>query len=320
MQDTIPPDERSDAGSRKPAVRDTGRAGPFLRHITIACGLAAAATATTALIGLASGITVLASLAPGYRAIPFSAGLFWIFLGLVLAYNAVRPFSRRSIFAIRIVLAGITIVEAIEIPISIAGSHSAMESAFIAAGNALLGQSTTGISPVASGLIILASLALFILLSPAGTRNQDRQIGDLAGITGLSVALIAFTFVMGYAYGVPLLYNSSVIPIAFMSALAGLFIGAAIIAAAGPDAIPVRYFTGSLTRARLLRIFVPLVVILTFVQNIIFFVIADVLRIQNALFLSISIVVFASVTAWVIAPLSGRIGSDLDRAERSLMQ
>ena len=88
---------------------------------------------------------------------------------------------------------------------------------------------------------------------------------------------------------------------AFPSALAGFFTGAGLVAAAGPAAIPLKYFTGSSTRARLLRIFVPFVIILTLAQNIIFLVISDVFRVQDALLLSVCIVVFGSVTARVIA-------------------
>ncbi len=93
-----------------------------------------------------------------------------------------------------------------------------------------------------------------------------------------------------------------------------------IVAAAGKAAIPLKYFTGSSTQARLLRMFVPLVIILTVVQDIIFIIISDMVKVQDALFLSASIVIFGFVTAWVIARFSGRIGSDLERAEDALKQ
>ncbi len=107
---------------------------------------------------------------------------------------------------------------------------------------------------------------------------------------------------------------------ALTSALAGFFTGVGIVAAAGKAAIPLKYFTGSSTQARLLRVFVPLVIILTVVQDIIFIIIADMVKVQDALFLSASIVIFSFVTAWVIARFSGRIGRDLERAEDALKQ
>ena len=303
-----------------PSGDDTGRSGLILRRITIAAGFVTVAIGGIGLAGFASGITVFTSVLPGYKPIAVSAALIWIFLGLVLVLHATRPHSGRLVLMVQAVIAGIVIIEAIELPLSLMGSYSLIEILSVRVSSTLFGSPTPPISPAASAMIIPAGIALLVLLAPAGTQKRNRQIQDGAGMIGLAVALIAFTLVLSYVYGAPLLYNTELIPIAFPSALAGFFTGSGLVAAAGPEAIPLKYFTGSSTRARLLRIFVPFVIVLTLAQNIIFLVISDVFRVQDALLLSICIVVFGSVTALVIAKFSGRIGSDLERAEHALVR
>jgi PAS domain S-box-containing protein len=303
-----------------PSGDDTGRSGLILRRITLATGLITAVIGGLGLVGFALDITIFTSLLPGYKSIAVSAALIWIFLGLVLVHHATRPPSGKLVLMVRAVIAGIVIIEAIELPLSLMGSHSLIERLSVQVGSVLLGSPTTPISPAASAMIIPSGIALFVLLAPAGTEKRNRQIQDAAGMIGLAVGLMAFTLVLSYVYGAPLLYDTKLIPIAFPSALAGFIAGSGIVAAAGPEAIPLKYFTGSSTRARLLRIFVPFVIVLTLAQNILFLVISDVFRVQDALLLSICIVVFGSVTALVIARFSGRIGSDLEQAEEELVR
>ena len=109
---------------------------------------------------------------------------------------------------VRAVIAGIVIIEAIELPFSLMGSYSLIEILSVRVGSTLFGNPTTPISPAASAMIIPAGIALFVLLAPAGTQKRNRQIQDGAGVIGLAVALIAFTFVLSYVYGAPLLYNT----------------------------------------------------------------------------------------------------------------
>ena len=292
----------------------------IIRRITIASGLVTAAIGGLGLIGLAFGIIAFTSVLPGFKPIALSAALIWIFLGIVLAVNTIRPIGGGRALIVRLALAGIVIIEAYEFLSSLTGGHSFFESISIQAGSALFATPTTPISPAASGLIIAAGSALLLLFFPSGSESRNRKIRDWAGITGLAIVLISFTFVLSYLYGAPFLYNSGLIPMALTSSLAGFFAGTGIVAAASGQSIPAIYFTGTSTRARLLRIFVPLVILFTLAQNIIFFIIADFFRIQNALLLSGCIVFFVSLTALIIAWSSQRIGQDLDLAEKSLLR
>ncbi len=146
------------------------------------------------------------------------------------------------------------------------------------------------------------------------------KIRDAIGILGLLISIISFTFVMSYAYGSPLIYGTQFIPIAFMSALAVFFAGAALVAAAGPEAFPIRLLIGKSIRARLLRLFVPLVICIIFIENVVFVGLSSWFNIHNAILLSVSLVIFIVVTAFVVTKVSASMGKRLEHAEQELVR
>ena len=138
-------------------------------------------------------------------------------------------------------------------------------------------------------------------------------------MAGIIITLAGFTLVLSYFYGNPLLFGIQVIPIAANSALAGFFIGAGLIAAAGPATPPVCHFRGTSIRATLLRNFVTLTVVITLCGNILFYIISSWYNISNAVVVSISMVTFIIATAFIVGRLSEEIGHTLDKAERALV-
>ncbi|MDD1676415.1 MAG: PAS domain S-box protein, partial [Methanomicrobiales archaeon] len=134
------------------------------------------------------------------------------------------------------------------------------------------------------------------------------------------IVLASFTFVLSYLYGSPFLYGTQYIPIAATSAISALSIGAGLVTALGAQAIPARYMTGNTTRARLLRSFVPLVIGVILIQNIAFNALSFFFSIDNALFLSLSLVIFTVLTVGIIARSSSELGSALDRSEAALVR
>ena len=77
----------------------------------------------------------------------------------------------------------------------------------------------------------------------------------MAGGTGL-------VFSLGYLFSpnAPLLYGTESIPMALNTALGFVVLGVGLAAAAGPRAFPLLRLAGPSIRARLLRVFLPLVV------------------------------------------------------------
>ena len=63
--------------------------------------------------------------------------------------------------------------------------------------------------------------------------------------------LAGATILLAYLYGTPLLYSGSIIPMAATTAISFLFLGAALIAIAGPRSLPVCRVIGTSTSAKL---------------------------------------------------------------------
>jgi PAS domain S-box-containing protein len=281
-------------------------------------GILAAATGIAGIITARFGIILIGS--ANNRMIAFSAALIWIFLGSVLAYQAARPLKRVAGLAVQAVLALIAITGTLEFVFSVQGSHFIVENFFVNSGTIVFGSLSSPISPAALGFAVPSALMLILVIRSSGSPAKRPGVPDATGILGLAIVLASFTFLLSYAYGNPLPYGTQIIPIAFISALAAFFTGAALIAAAGPGAVPVRYIIGNSTGARLLRTFVPLVIALTLVENFVISGISDWFHLRDAVLSAATIVIFAFITAFVVGRVSGGLGRALERAEQELVR
>ncbi len=292
----------------------------MLRELTRAFGLLAILTGMTGVIGNVSGIVFISSVCQGCKTLALSATLIWIFFGAVFAYTSIKPVGRTACIFLRVAFVVIALTECIGIISNLMGGQFIVESWFVAAGSLIFGPLNSPVSPVAAGLIVLASAGLFFCVDPFFLSSQARRARETTVVAGIIITLASFTLVLSYFYGNPFFYGTTIIPIAAISALAAFFIGAGLITAAGPETVPVRYFMGNSIRATLLRNFVFLTVAITLCENVLFYLISSWFNISNAIMISASMVIFIIATAYVVGSLSGEIGYDLDTAEQTLVR
>jgi len=292
----------------------------LLSRLTFAFGLLAALIGVLGIVTAHFDITLVSSLNQNYRTMALSAALTWIFLGSVLAYQVVKPFHRITRLVIQTLLFLIAFVEAIEFVLNIQGSHFFIETLLVSLGSTIIGPSSAPISPAAAGLIVLTAIALISLIWVSDAQTKSVHIPDIISIIGIVDCIVSFTFIQSYIFGNPLLYETNFIPIAFLSALAAFFTGAALVTATGPDTIPVKYMIGNTTRALLLRVFVPLIISIILIENVVLVWLSSVFNIHDAVLLSITLVVFTVLIAYVVARISERMGWRLDRAEQELVR
>ena len=293
--------------------------GDLFRKLTLGFGVLAILTSITGIMGNATGMTLISSVCPGCKTMALSAALIWIFFGAVLVYISIKQAERTARLLVRGALVVIVCMELLEIAAKMTGGDSVVESWFVGAGSALFGPLSSPISPVASGFIVLAAAGLFLCIDPAFSSPQNRRAREITALAGIIVVLCSFTLVLSYFFGNPFFYGTPVIPVAAISALASFFIGAGLIAVAGPATVPVCYFMGTSTRALLLRNFVFLTVAITLCENILFYVISSWYHVSDAVMISFSLVIFTILAAVIVGRLSGTIGQDLDKAERALV-
>ena len=292
----------------------------LFRDLTIVLGFLAILTALLGITGMHFGITLISSVYAGYRTMAVSAALIWIIIGSVMAIHAAKPLQGTAVLIAKLLLAAIIIVEAIELPLNFLGTHSLIELWLTETGRIIISPSSAPMSPVASVFIILAALSLFFVLQDSGGIRKNSRVADAAGITGLGISVVSFTFVLSYVFGDPFLYGTQYIPIAAMSALAAIFTGAGLMTSAGSAAVPLKYITGNSTQARLLRFFLPLTVIIILVQQVLFSTINAYHLVDDAILVAASLVLFALVTGYIVYHVSWLLGSALDHAERELVR
>jgi PAS domain S-box-containing protein len=172
----------------------------------------------------------------------------------------------------------------------------------------------TPVSPVATFFIILSAVALFLVFrTPDFPDNPKAQ--DLTGIIGFFLVLMSFTVLLSYGFGAPFLYKTTIIPIAFTSALAAFFIGLGLITTAGSSSMPLRYLSGPTIRARLLRAFLPLIVIIVLAQGLLQATLVSVYHVDNAILVSTGLMMFCLITAYVVGKAADEVGRLLESEE-----
>jgi len=290
----------------------------FLKETTRVAGILVILVCLAGSLGNISGIILISSVCAGCKTLAFSAALIWIFFGAVLVHLSVRPLKPLSCIAVRTVLVLLLCLQIMEIISLLAGKQFIVESLSVMAGSVIFGPRSTPISPIASILIIIAACGLFFCADPAFLSPHRRDSQQFAAFCGILVALVGYTFTMSYLFGTPLLFPSSGVPIAALSAFSAFVIGLGLIAAAGPAVFPVNHFTGNSIRSRLMRTFVSLTVVITISESVILLFLSSWLSISNEILVSASLVVFILATAIIVGQRSEDLGRVLETAEKEL--
>jgi PAS domain S-box-containing protein len=289
---------------------------PVSTKIATAFGYIVAGIGCSGLLGLATGNNFLRSFYPGYQTMAFSTALILIFFGLILSISAMRSFRGWLKFLILLVLAFIAIAETFEFLLSILGSHFLFESLMVRYADTVFGRPTSPISPATSIMAVFIAIMYFLIVYDRGRTGKQPQYGDVLGLAGSAIGIIGFTFALSYLDSSPFMYGSPYIPIAAPTAIAIMFIGCGLIAFAGPAAVPAVYFVGETTRARLLRVFIPLTVVIIFAEIILEVSYLSSLIVLNAVLIALITVVFCLLTSYVVARVSSTIGLSVDLAKQ----
>jgi two-component system cell cycle sensor histidine kinase/response regulator CckA len=159
-------------------------------------------------------------------------------------------------------------------------------------------------SPVTAGALFLLAVAIGLL----GRRALD------ASVCATMAALVGATVALGYAYGTPLLYGSSTIPVALPTGLSVLVLGSAIVATAGAGVWPLQPLVGPSPRARMLRAFLPATAGLVVFLGLLDARFGTALGANRALVAGWLGVAGVGLVALLVSRLARRIGMELDGA------
>ncbi|MFA5253168.1 MAG: PAS domain S-box protein [Methanoregula sp.] len=291
---------------------------PIEQRVAALCGIITVFVAIAGLFGIAWGYTTLASLAPGYKSVSLFAAAAWIVLGGILCFHALRPLAGLARTIAAAACAAISLIGLIEFPLLLFGIQTVVEGTAMNVGDRLLGRPTSVMSPLMAGLFALLAIAVFILLYATPDRRHHTADLSAVGLLGAGIFTVGFTLLLSYFYGSPLLYGITIAPTSYTSALAACSLGIGLMAAAGPDAYPLRYFYGTSTRALILRTFLPLTLVIIFIQDLFILRLEHLYGINDTLLLAVSLVLFCILSLLIVAFTSKKLGDLVDRAEEEV--
>jgi PAS domain S-box-containing protein len=284
--------------------------------LTIACGAGVVLIGLLGIAGVFFRYPRFSPMGSIELQIPFSAALTWIFLGGVLAFHAYRPLTGRIRLAGAGILGILAIVSTLEFPFALLRGHLISEDLIGQAISAIPGYQVPPLSPVTIGLLIPVSVIILVLLFMPDLADRHHNLRDLIGIMGIVTSFISIIFILSYIYQAPVFTGSSVNPIPFLSACALFLTGFGLMTAAGPSAAPQAYLTGNSTKARLLRTFIPLTLIIILTTELLQIYFTAIIRTGSAIGLALIILVFTLLTSFVVGRISGSVSADIDSAEQ----
>ncbi len=167
-------------------------------------------------------------------------------------------------------------------------------------------------SHITAVCFILASVGVLLLVFSQPGRQSYK---DAAAFLAVLVMAVAFIILLGYLYGSPLLYGGNITPVALPTAVAFVFFSLGLITASGPHALPLKVFSGTSVRSRLLRVFLPTVVIFVLIYGLIYKTALSTAS-NPALISSVITIICAVIMGIVISNLARSIGNELDYANR----
>jgi len=194
------------------------------------------------------------------------------------------------------------------------GFDSGVERA-LSATNEVLGRFPLGrMSPLTAVSFLLESGALVLLFRT----TRWRFAGAGATLLALAPTAMNTVFLVGYLYGVPLLYGSPIIPVSLPTALAFVLIGTGQIRLAVPGVAALRPWRGNTLRGVLLRSFLPAILAVIFLEGCLDTIQPAGRVVNMALWDSLTTLLAGALIVVVTAWTARRTGDVIERANEAL--
>ncbi len=275
-----------------------------LRRIGLACTALTAIVSGVALAGWLTKYLALASVGSEFIPMAPSTAICFLLLSFpltLLFFPSVRPSAR---ICARLCVGAVSLLCSILLISFIQGTRPELER-LLSRREEYVGLAPIGFMSPITAASFIAACAVFVL--HAGFRQAAAYTAAVVAATGLVLLL-------GYLYGTPMLYGGTVIPVALSTAFAIVALGMGLLASCGNDRAPVSFFTGQSVRSRLMRTFLPLVLLAVISTNWVDLVLPLSMLKNPALSSSLIVIVFALVFGSFIAKFSRSIGNSIDAA------
>ncbi len=288
---------------------------PFIR-LAAWSGVPVIALGLVGVIGWHADLPILSSVYSTWIPMAPGTALFFIFLGMILLLKIYGFLQGRALIPAVFVVALVSLLGLFPLADYLLGHGIALESRLFPHTKKMGVFLTNRMSPIAGVLFFLAGAALQILLISVWAKRWRK----LSELLTAAVAAAGFVGTLGYLLGSPLLYGGDIIPLACTTTVSFLFLGCALLAAAGPDSLLLGALVGPSVRARLLRAFLPIVTGLVLLQAVMDYLLPDFFKNYPGLRASLLALGFLLITSVVVTLVGRVIGQDIDRSENALFQ
>lgn len=282
---------------------------PNYKNITFSCCAMTAILAIMALAGWLSGNLFLSALGNEHIPMAPSTAICFLLLSAALSLSASRYSHNRGYL---IIAASLTsALFCIIIALQFAGAlHLDIESIFFQQITYKRGFPIGRMSPLTTTTMFFTAMAIFFQT----VFPMNRRINTyLSGLTGLVIGFLGFVLVLGYLYENPFFYQSSIIPVAVTTSMAFMFTGTAIVAVSGTQSVPLKFFAGDATGAKIVRSFLPILFLSFMINGAADVVIFNTIG-TTGLAIAFSTVVFFIIICVILIVISSNTGRMLEKS------
>ena len=230
----------------------------WIRTVVYVCAFVSAFIGLFVLLGWAFGFNDVSSLGKKFVPMAEESAVLFLITGialLLLLQKTKTKMSRSFLFGSAILIGAVALLTLIDVVTAyrwnlsdILGSTNVIKAGII----------TGKMSWTSAVCFIFVSIALLLL--PTKLKRYSVLFSSFS-------LFIGYIIVVGYSYGVPLLYGGTSIPMAWPTAIAFIFASTGLLFVAGQETAPMSYFMGDSTRARLLRNILPLIFLTMVLQD-----------------------------------------------------
>ena len=294
----------------------------FQKRLNLFCLIGTITLAALGLISYIPGNALLGSIGSNYIPMAPSTAVSFILLCIAMSKYFVKPtlLNIKYLSVINLTVILVTLFGFLQVLGYLTNLDLNLENLMVPdfgkAGNVPIGR----MSPSTGGLFFCFGVA-FLLFPNLHTKREGIR-KHFSGYLSVFVLLVSATFLLGYLYRTPLLYDNQTIPMALTTALCFIFVSTGLISCVSVESFPINLFHGDLTRAKLMRMFLPLSFLAGLTQGILHSFMYNSINndINNVLLSSILIIIVIGVTAIAVSYCSTIIGDQIDRLQQERLQ
>jgi signal transduction histidine kinase len=287
---------------------------PFLVRTAVIASSIVTVIALLVVAAWWSGNITIASIYENYVPMTLSVAMTVLLLATAALLN-LRPSKSPYVLWAPIALAAIALILSFWLLIEfIAGRHSEIDRLLGAGIGTAGGYELAQSSPLSLITMIAASAAAVLTFADRAKRWNAIVIAISMFIVSMG-ALVT----LGYVYGSPILYGGSLRPASFLSGFCFILIGVVLVCLLGPNTWPISAFLGPSVSARLLRYFLPLMVIMVMFSGWLTYE-SHMTSSNPTLAAAVIAVLTAMVVGYFVSRASIYIGGQIDRTNAELVK